>query len=190
MIYRLDRELQSNGLKSVGEDDFPDADFRGLFDVIHKAIDQAQMDPKQFIQEKLPPSLVTLADEIRMPVDETDYQKLRHVEELHRAVIRLRRNTVNANLLQLKISTGRNPVWRGLEKSALSESGRPVHPNARQAGSGAREHAYPGSLKNHLWYINMTMRDKAIPGGKDKKTKKRSASSAKQGAKRAENRPH
>jgi DNA primase len=122
LIYRLDRELQSNGLKSVGEDDYPDTDFRGLFDVIHKAIDQAQMDPKQFIQEKLPPNLVTLADEIRTPVDMTEYQKLRHVEELHRAVIRLRRNTVNANLLQLRFlqeETQSGEDWRNLPYQSL-----------------------------------------------------------------------
>jgi DNA primase len=122
LIYRLDRELQSNGLKSVGEDDYPDTDFRSLFDVIHKAIDQAQLDPKQFIQEELPPNLVMLADEIRTPVDATEYQKLRHVEELHRAVIRLRRNTVNANLLQLKFlqeETQSGEDWRNLPYQSL-----------------------------------------------------------------------
>jgi DNA primase len=122
LIYRLDRELQSNGLKSVGEDDFPDTDFRGLFDVVHRAIDQAQMDPKQFIQEKLPPSLISLADDIRVPIDKTDYQKLRHVEELQRAVIRLRRNTVNANLLQLKFlqeETQSSEDWRNLPYQSL-----------------------------------------------------------------------
>jgi DNA primase len=117
MIYRLDRELQSNGLKSVAEDDFPDTDFRGLFNVIHHAIDQAQMDPKQYIVDKLPPSLGSIADEIRISADESDFQKLRHVEELHRAVIRLRRNMVNANLLQLKYlqeETQSSEDWRTL----------------------------------------------------------------------------
>ncbi len=116
-----------------------------------------------------------------MPIDATDYQKLRHVEELHRAVIRLRRNTVNANLLQLKFlqeETQSGEDWRNLPYQSL---GRPVYPNARQAGSGDGEHTYPGSLKNHLWYINMTMRDKASSGGEDKKSKKRSATSPKRG---------
>jgi DNA primase len=122
LIYRLDRELQSNGLKSVGEDDFPDTDYRGLFEVIHKAIDQAQLDPRQFVLENLPPSLVVVAEEIRMPADLTDYQKLRHVEELQRAVIRLRRNTVNSNLLQLRFlqeETQSSEDWRNLPYQSL-----------------------------------------------------------------------
>jgi DNA primase len=122
LIYRLDRELQINGLKSVGEDDFPDADYRGLFDVIHKAIDQAQIDPKQYIADKLPTSLETLVDEIKIPADKSDHQRLRHVEELQRAVIRLRRNTVNANLLQLKFlqeETQLSEDWRNLPYQSL-----------------------------------------------------------------------
>ena len=122
LIYRLDRELQINGLKAVGADDFPGADFRGLFDVIHKAIDQAQIDPSQYITENLPEGLVPLADEIRTPADKTDFQKLRHVEELQRGVIRLRRNLVNESLLQLRFlqeETQSSEDWRNLPYQSL-----------------------------------------------------------------------
>jgi DNA primase len=117
LIYRLDRELQVNGLKAVSAEDFPGADFRSIFDVIHKAIDQAQMDPAQFIGENLPEGLVALVDEIRTPPDKTDFQKIRHVEELQRGVIRLRRNQVNDSLMQLRFlqeETQAGEDWRNL----------------------------------------------------------------------------
>lgn len=122
LIYRLDRELQINGLNAVGADDFPGTDYHSLFDVIHKAIDQAQIDPSQYIVENLPEGLVSLANEIRTPIDKTDLQKLRHVEELQRGVIRLRRNLVNDSLLQLRFlqeETQSNEDWRNLPYQSL-----------------------------------------------------------------------
>jgi DNA primase len=122
LIYRLDRELQINSLNAVGADDFPGTDYHSLFDVIHKAIDQAQIDPSQYIVENLPEGLVSLANEIRTPIDKTDFQKLRHVEELQRGVIRLRRNLVNDSLLQLRFlqeETQSNEDWRNLPYQSL-----------------------------------------------------------------------
>jgi len=122
LIYRLDRELQSNGLKTVGEDDFPDADYRTIFDVIHKAIDQTQVDPIQYISANIPESLLDLADSIRIPTDITDHQKPRHIEELHRAVIRLRLNMVNDNLVQLRFlqeETQAEEDWRNMPYQSL-----------------------------------------------------------------------
>ncbi len=117
LIYRLDRELQRNGLKTISEDDFPEADFRTLFCVIAKAIDQTQEDPIQHISSNIPESLLDLADGIRIPIDITEHQKLRHLEELHRAVIRLRRNMVNENLVQLRFlqeETQAEEDWRNM----------------------------------------------------------------------------
>jgi DNA primase len=122
LIYRLDRELQSNNLNSIGEDDFPDADYRAIYEVIHKAIDQTQTDPLQHIAANLPEGLVALTEEIRVPLDKTDHQKIRHIEELHRAVIRLRKNLVNENLLQLRFlqeETQSSEDWRNLPYQSL-----------------------------------------------------------------------
>jgi len=122
LIYRLDRELQINGLNALSADDFPDADYHSLFDVIHRAIDQAQTDPVQYVTDNLPDGLLPLVNEIKVPVDNTDYQKLRHVEELHRGVIRLRRNLVNESLLQLRFlqeETQSNEDWRNLPYQSL-----------------------------------------------------------------------
>ncbi|MGB8251964.1 MAG: DNA primase [Anaerolineaceae bacterium] len=122
LIYRLDRELQSNGLKTVAEDDFPDADYRTIFDVIHKGVDQTEVDPIQYISANIPESLLILADGIRNPTDITDHQKLRHIEELHRAVIRLRRNMVNENLVQLRFlqeETQAEEDWRNMPYQSL-----------------------------------------------------------------------
>jgi DNA primase len=116
-IYRLDRELQSNGLKTISEDDFPDADYRTLYNIIGKAIEQTQEDPIEYISTNIPESLLDIADGIRIPLDITEHQKLRHIEELHRAVIRLRRNTVNENLLQLRFlqeETQAEEDWRNM----------------------------------------------------------------------------
>lgn len=122
LIYRLDRELQTNGLKTIQEDDFPDVDYRVLFNIIHKAIDQSQTEPLQSINTNLPESLMSLAAEIRNPIDKTDFQVLRHIEELHRAIIRLRRIMVNESLLQLRFlqeETQADDDWRNLPYQSL-----------------------------------------------------------------------
>ncbi|MBN2258556.1 MAG: DNA primase [Anaerolineaceae bacterium] len=122
LIYRLDRELQMNGLRTIAEDDFPDADFRNILGVIHKAIDQVQIPPLEYIANNLPEILMILADEIRLTADQSDFQKTRHVEELHRAVIRLRKNIVNESLLQLRFLQEETPAetnWRDLPYQSL-----------------------------------------------------------------------
>jgi len=101
-LYRLDRLLQQHALLPLDSADFEYTDHQTLFSLIRAALEQDRADHHRFVMEALPPALHGLAQELLTPIGSLQPGEEKLLEELLRAVIKLRRAAVGENLNQLR----------------------------------------------------------------------------------------
>jgi len=102
ILYMLDRSLQQAGLNRFAIQDFDHTDYQAVLRVIQDALEQEELEPRQYLQQHLPESLQELVQHLASPKDLVVVAENRQLEELVRAVMRLRLNRVNESLTQLK----------------------------------------------------------------------------------------
>ena len=101
LLYRLDRSLQELGLAPLDGHDFEYTDHKLLFGYIREAVEQDKAEQHDFVVESLPESLQGLSREL-LARAKTEMLDEKLVEELLRAIIKLRRTVVGENLNQLR----------------------------------------------------------------------------------------
>jgi DNA primase len=102
ILYMLDRSLQQAGLNRFSIQDFDHTDYQAVLRVIQDALEQEELEPRQYLQQHLPESLQELVQRLASPKDLVVVAENRLLEELVRAVMRLRLHRVNESLTQLK----------------------------------------------------------------------------------------
>lgn len=143
-LYRVDRALLKAQVSRFSVQDFDLADHQILARLILDSLEQDQMDPNQFMLEKVPDELNEIVQRYmeRIPQGEPTPNEL--PEDLTRSLLRLRYTRVNENLAQLRFLqedvqendlrqdtysemaiqylTARNRLDRALKQSVLIES--------------------------------------------------------------------
>lgn len=102
LLYRLDRSLQELGLTPLDGHDFEYTDHKLLFGYIRESVEQDKAEHHDFVVEALPESLQGLSRELLAQTANMETLDEKLVEELLRAVIKLRRMVAGENLNQLR----------------------------------------------------------------------------------------
>ncbi|HEU0292458.1 MAG TPA: DNA primase [Anaerolineales bacterium] len=102
LLYRLDRSLQELGLAPLDGHDFEYTDHKLLFGYIREAVEQDKAEQHDFVVEALPESLQGLSRELLAQTANRETLDEKLLEELLRAIIKLRRTVAGENLNQLR----------------------------------------------------------------------------------------
>ncbi len=143
LLYLLDRGLVEAGLDRMTPEDFGYTDHQVLFRLVRQSLGQDDHDAVDFLHRNLPPSLETLVDELAAKPGELDPVDDRLIEDLFRAVVKIRRTALTENISQLgvlqkdaqtsgdlRIASYREMVQqysmllRGLDQAQLNQTGR------------------------------------------------------------------
>ena len=101
LLYRLDRSLQELGLAPLDGHDFEYTDHKLLFGYIRESVEQDKSEHHDFVLEALPESLQGLSRELLTQTANKETLDDKLLEELLRAIIKLRRTVAGENLNQL-----------------------------------------------------------------------------------------
>ncbi len=101
-LYLLDRVLQRAGLSRFSVQDFEHADHQMLAGVILQSLEQDDLDASQYIQEKMPETLVDLVQELLSPFPQGEPTSEQIVEGVIQTVMRLRQIRTRAHIDQLQ----------------------------------------------------------------------------------------
>ncbi len=143
LLYRLDRGLMQAGLGRLAAEDFGYTDHQVLFRLVRQSLDQDASDVLDHLRQNLPPSLESLVLELAAVPGELDPLDDRLIEDLFRAVVRIRRTALSDNINQLRFlqedsqQTGDlrtesyremvqqySSLLRSLDQAQLSQNGR------------------------------------------------------------------
>jgi DNA primase len=102
LLYRLDRSLQELSLAPLDTHDFEYTDHKLLFGYIRESVEQDKAEHHTFVVEALPESLQGLSRELLSKTSKTEMLDEKLLEELLRAIIKLRRMVAGENLNQLR----------------------------------------------------------------------------------------
>ncbi len=101
LLFLLDRALQQAGLTRLSVQDFEHTDHQVLFRLVQQSLEQDGLEPHLYIAQQLPEALEERVADLRaLPEARESNPKL--VEDLLRAVIRLRMNNITESLNQLR----------------------------------------------------------------------------------------
>ncbi|MGZ6346632.1 MAG: DNA primase [Anaerolineales bacterium] len=103
LLYLLDRGLVEAGLDRMTPEDFGYTDHQVLFRLVRQSLGQDDHDAVDFLHRNLPPSLETLVDELAAKPGELDPVDDRLIEDLFRAVVKIRRSALAENISQLGV---------------------------------------------------------------------------------------
>jgi DNA primase len=94
LLYRLNRGLQEASLERMSEEDFGYTDHQALFHLVRLSLEQDVDDPDSFLLSNLPASLESLAEELKTRSGELDPVDDRLLEDLFRAVVKIRKTAL------------------------------------------------------------------------------------------------
>jgi hypothetical protein len=95
LIYRVDRLLQQHDLAPLAAEDFTYTDGQVAFDIIRQAVEQDEIDPQAFVVQSMPASLAGFSRELLSMTEQAEVLDERLLEELLRAVHRLREDAAS-----------------------------------------------------------------------------------------------
>jgi len=98
LIYHIDRQLREVGLERITYEDFQNKDHRLIFRLIHKSLLQDGMEPLDYVLNNLPLPAMQIVDQILQRTEKIDPTKKNVLEDLIRAIIKLRENNLSQNL--------------------------------------------------------------------------------------------
>lgn len=101
-IYTLDRALQRAGLLRFAPDDFENGDHQLLARLLKRSLEQDEDEPSAYLMTVLPDSLQETVQAMLQPLEKGEPTPERLVEELARAVMRLRQERIQSSLSQLR----------------------------------------------------------------------------------------
>jgi hypothetical protein len=90
------------GLGRLAAEDFGYTDHQVLFRLVRQSLDQDASDVLDHLRQNLPPSLESLVIELAALPGELDPLDERLIEDLFRAVVRIRRTALSDNINQLR----------------------------------------------------------------------------------------
>jgi len=102
LVYKVDRQLQEDGLSRVSPDDFQRAEHQAILRLLLKSIDQDMAEPLDFVMNSLSLPMMEVADDLLAKTENLDPNGERVLGDLLRALIDLRRRQVSQSLEYLR----------------------------------------------------------------------------------------
>jgi DNA primase len=103
LIDHIDRLLQEDGLARINSQDFQQSDHQLLFKLLRDSLHQVDIEPLYHVLNHLPEAIMPLADTILAKTEKVNVQDLNVLEDLLRALLKLRSTGVNQQLTHLRI---------------------------------------------------------------------------------------
>ncbi len=91
LLFYLERSLQENGLGRISVQDFQRADYQQIFLLLRQSLEQDETEPYQYIQNKLSPLLMEVADHLLNRTEKLNPAEERVAHETLRILASLRR---------------------------------------------------------------------------------------------------
>lgn len=101
-LYPLDRALQHAGLSRFAPEDFEHTDHQTLAKLIQRALEQDEDEPLSYLAGHAPELIREMMNEMWQPMEKGEPNPEQLMEDLARAVMRLRQERVNNGLRQLR----------------------------------------------------------------------------------------
>ncbi|HTX92087.1 MAG TPA: DNA primase [Anaerolineales bacterium] len=102
LLYRLDRALMEAALNRMTPEDFGYTDHQVLFRLIRQSLEQDTLDVDQYLVQNLPSALESLVGELAAKVGKLDPLDDRLIEDMFRAVVKIRRTALNESINELR----------------------------------------------------------------------------------------
>jgi DNA primase len=102
LLYRIDRHLQEVSLSRMGFEDFGYTDHKELFRLIRQSLEQEEAPPDEYLLDHLPDALNGLVEDLQAQPVQLDPVEDRVLEDLTRAVLKIRRLGIDENINQLR----------------------------------------------------------------------------------------
>jgi DNA primase len=102
LLYRVDRLLQQFGLATLSTDDFEYTDHQVIFRLIREAVEQDGTEQHAYVVESLPEALQGLSAELLAQTDRPDVLDKKLLDELLRAIRRMREQSANEKRTQYR----------------------------------------------------------------------------------------
>ncbi len=102
LIYHIDRKLQEDGLNRIYHQDFQHTDHQVLFRLVQDSLHQGETEPLHFVLNHLPEAIMNLTDNILERTEKIDPFGKDVLEDLLRALLRLRTKGLNQQLDHLR----------------------------------------------------------------------------------------
>lgn len=102
LLFRLDRALQEIGLSPLSEEDFGYTENQSLFKIVRAAIEQDILDAPEYVRDAATDEVEIFLTRLLAGADEIGNVIERVLEEMLRAIIKLRRLGLNKGLNQLR----------------------------------------------------------------------------------------
>ncbi len=102
LIYHIDRKLQEDGLNRIYHQDFQHTDHQVLFRLVQDSLHQGETEPLHFVLNHLPETIMNLTDNILERTEKIDPFGKDILEDLLRALLRLRTKGLNQQLDHLR----------------------------------------------------------------------------------------
>ena len=103
LIDHIDRQLQEEGLARINAQDFQQSAHQMLFKLVRDSLHQVDIEPLYFVLNHLPEAIMPLADTILAKTEKINIQDLKVLEDLLRALLKLRSTGINQQLTHLRI---------------------------------------------------------------------------------------
>jgi len=92
LLFRIDRALQEEKLDRFAEQDFLRSDYQQIFTILHFSLEQDEIEPYKYIQNKLSSLLLEVADDLYARTEKVVLEDERIVDDIFRTLLYLRRN--------------------------------------------------------------------------------------------------
>ena len=104
LLYRVDRVMKTNGLPTLSSGDFQRAEHQTIFDLLHQSLEQEEVEPLNYILNRLTIPLIDVADGLLRQTEKLDPNEERVLEDLLRTLLALRRQNLRQNIEYLRFS--------------------------------------------------------------------------------------
>ena len=129
LVFHVDRALHESRLTHLTRQDFERAEYQAIFDLVKESIAQDQMEPMNYVLNRLSLQLMEIVDSLLERTEKMDPREGRVLNDVMRAVLEIRRRQVSGIMDQLRyqmdetISSGgprSKELEEGIEKCARS----------------------------------------------------------------------
>jgi len=98
LLYRIDRNLQENGLLRLAPSDFQHADHQTILGLLRDSLDQDVTEPLQYVLSRLSLPMMDVADELLGRTEKLDPNEERVLEDLLRALLDFRQRSTRQDM--------------------------------------------------------------------------------------------
>ena len=102
LVFRIDRELQQEGLPRLSRADFDQAEYQTIFELVLESLAQDVSEPASYVLNGLSLPLMEMADELLKQTEQLDPVEDRVLDDLLRGLLDLRRREISQNIGHLR----------------------------------------------------------------------------------------